>query len=216
MTLSRRRFIGAMSVGAGGVLLPLWSHSQNLQALNRELKIPEMLTGESRNGRRHFSLTAQHGNSKFLAGLTTPTMGINGAYLGPTIRFTNGDDVAMHVENLLGEPTTLHWHGLHVPAKADGGPSQVIETDNTWNPEFSIMQRGGTFWYHSHLLARTGEQVYSGLAGMIIIDDEENQQSTLPSNYGVDDIPLIVQDRRFNQDGSFAYVTSHRDIMTGN
>jgi blue copper oxidase len=77
------------------------------------------------------------------------------------------------------------------------------------------MQKAGTFWYHSHLVSRTGEQVNKGLAGMIIVDDDEGQNLTVPSEYGVDDIPLVIQDRRFNEDGSFQYVSAHRDIMTG-
>lgn len=122
----------------------------------------------------------------------------------------------MHVENQLPfEPTTLHWHGLYVPAAADGGPHNVIEPGDTWQPEFRVQQRASTLWYHSHLMGKAGEQVNKGLAGLIIIDDEECARTNLPSNYGVDDIPLIVQDRRFNEDGSFGYVDSMQDVMAG-
>jgi FtsP/CotA-like multicopper oxidase with cupredoxin domain len=50
---------------------------------------------------------------------------------------------------------------------------------------------------------------------MIMIDDESSDSLDLPNEYGVDDLPLIVQDRRFNEDGSFRYVGMHRDLMTG-
>lgn len=195
--------------------MPAWACSQNQPANLNLLKLPPLLDGETRAGQKHYTLRAQTGTSRFLAGLDTPTIGINGDFLGPTLRFVRGDDIAMHVENALGEDTTVHWHGLHVPARADGGPALIIDNGGSWHPEFRIMQKAGTFWYHSHLLGRTGEQVYRGLAGMIIIEDEETAQSSLPSEYGVDDIPLIVQDRRFNQDGSFSYIRMHRDVMTG-
>ncbi|HAJ77090.1 MAG TPA: oxidase [Gammaproteobacteria bacterium] len=77
------------------------------------------------------------------------------------------------------------------------------------------MQNAGTFWYHSHLLKKTGEQVYKGLAGVIIIDDEETSDLAVPSEHGVDDIPLVVQDRRFNEDGSFQYIRSSMDVRLG-
>jgi FtsP/CotA-like multicopper oxidase with cupredoxin domain len=213
MKLSRRQFVGRLGSTAGAALLPLPGFAQ--QPGRNELQIPELLEGESRSGSQRYDLQLQAGTRQFLSGLTTPTLGINGDYLGPTLRLRNGSDVAISVQNQLAEPSTIHWHGLHVPAKADGGPAQIIDPAATWSPTFTVNQKAGTFWYHSHLLNKTGEQVYRGLAGMLIIDDEESADLELPSTYGVDDIPLIVQDRRFNEDGSFRYVGMHRDVMTG-
>lgn len=209
----RREFLQTLTAGAAGSLLPLQAIAQLRQG--NELKIPSLLSGEPNSETMDFSLTAQRGESQFLAGLSTATLGFNGAYLGPTLHFRNGEDVSISVANRLGEPTTVHWHGLHVPANVDGGPAQVIDAGDDWNVQFRIMQKAGTFWYHSHLMNKTGEQVYRGLTGMIIIDDEESESLELPSNYGVDDIPLIVQDRRFNEDGSFRYVGMRPDVMLG-
>lgn len=203
-----------LSAGAAGLLLPLPALGQLAPSYNT-LRIPPLQSGEPRADSLQYALTAQRGTSRFLQGMATPTMGFNGDYLGPTLRFRNGSDVSMAVTNRLGEPTTVHWHGLHVPANVDGGPAQIIADDDTWNIRFRIMQKSGTFWYHSHLMDKTGEQVYRGLTGMILIDDEESSALDLPSDYGVDDIPLIVQDRRFNEDGSFRYIGMHRDVMTG-
>ena len=60
----------------------------------------------------------------------------------------------------------------------------------------------------------SGGQVYKGLAGMIIVDDDE-QDVSLPNSYGVDDIPLIIQDRRFSDDGSMPYLTRYEDRVMG-
>ena len=73
----------------------------------------------------------------------------------------------------------------------------------------------GTLWYHSHAMHKTGRQVYYGLAGMFILDDELSLQSDLPQEYGIDDIPCTIQDRRFNRDGSLAYMTTMPDHMMG-
>ncbi len=213
MRINRRSFVQGLGVTASSALLPTSLFAQNLT--QNELPIPVLNGGESQGGSQHYNLQLQSGTRQFLSGLTTETLGINGSYLGPTLHLKNGSDVAMSVLNQLSEPSTLHWHGLHVPAKADGGPAQIIAPDTSWQPKFTVNQKAGTFWYHSHLLNKTGEQVYRGLAGMIILDDEESESLEIPSTYGVDDIPLIVQDRRFNEDGSFRYVGMHRDVMTG-
>ncbi|MEX2132184.1 MAG: multicopper oxidase domain-containing protein [Pseudohongiellaceae bacterium] len=213
--IKRRDFL-KVAGSIGGVAVIGFPPTLNAQSFGSNLlAIPPLLAGNLVDDIRRYSLRVQRGSKTFLAGLNTPTFGINGDFLGPTLRMSRGEKVALSVRNDLGEPTTMHWHGLHVPVYADGGPHHVIDNGTTWEPEFTVMQAGGTCWYHSHLLNRTGEQVYKGLAGMIIIDDEETLRDELPSEYGIDDIPLIVQDRAFNQDGSFRYVGMRMDVMTG-
>ena len=162
-----------------------------------------------------FKLNAGADSVRFLPELTTPTFGYNGSYLGPTIRFSRNQRIEIAVENNLGEPTTVHWHGLHVPGEMDGGPHQVIQPGAIWTAKFTAFQEAATLWYHPHLLGRTGEQAYMGLSGLIIIDDENSKSLDLPGNYGVDDIPLVIQDRRFLENGEFAYITGMPDVMHG-
>ena len=179
------------------------------------LKIPPLLEGVTGANGKIFDLNVTSGRSEFLTGISTATVGINGAYLGPTIRCRENDRVTLRIKNNLTEPTTLHWHGLHVPAASDGGPHQVVEPGAIWETSFAIKQRASLCWYHSHLLEHTGEQVLRGLAGLFLIDDQESQSLRLPSEYGVDDIPLILQDRRFNSDGTFDYLSAMPDAMMG-
>src|SRR3546814_800225 len=126
-----------------------------------------------------------------------------------------GETVRINVTNRLTEPATLHWHGFHLPASADGGPHQPIEPGETWSPSFEVKQRASLFWYHSHTHRQTGPQVCHGLAGPIYVRDEASERLDLPNDYGIDDIPLIIQDRAFNTDGSFAYSTSMMNLMMG-
>jgi FtsP/CotA-like multicopper oxidase with cupredoxin domain len=137
------------------------------------LKIPKLIDGVP-GARRRCELDVAGGISNFLPDLPTPTLGINGAYLGPTIRARAGDRVTMRVKNNMAEPTALHWHGLHVPARFDGGPHQVIEPGKVWEPSFDIKQKASLCWYHSHMLEQTGEQVLRGLAGLFLIEDDES------------------------------------------
>lgn len=163
------------------------------EAIN-QLPIPEVLEGED------LTLTAQAGTSDFGQGAKASTIGLNGSYLGPTLRLQRGQKVAIDVVNNLDEMTTLHWHGMHVPAQMDGGPHSMIQPGQTWSPHWTVDQPAATLWYHSHPHGETAQQVYRGLAGMILIEDEATPEQ-LPDEYGVDDIPLVVQDKSFTSDG---------------
>ncbi|HIM57870.1 MAG TPA: copper oxidase [Gammaproteobacteria bacterium] len=163
----------------------------------------------------YFDLDIQSGISQILPNVSTKTWGINQPFLGVTLRANKGDSVHVNVTNSLHKTTTLHWHGVKLPAKADGGPHQPIKPSAKWLSEFDIIQPAASLWYHSHQMHETGEQVYKGLAGMFIIDDENSQSLNLPSEYGVDDFPVIIQDKDFNQDGSMQYLSSMRDSMMG-
>ena len=215
MTISRRVLLrGATATAATFFAQPRAFASETGRFIT-PVKIPPLLETVADPGGKTFALNIAPGKSEFLPGISTPTIGFNGAYLGPTIRCRAGDRITLRVRNGLAEPTALHWHGLHIPARFDGGPHQVVEPGAVWEPSFEIKQKASLCWYHSHLMGRTGEQVLRGLAGLFLIEDEESQSLRLPSEYGVDDIPLIIQDRRFNRDGSFDYPSSMPDAMMG-
>ena len=220
MTVSRRRFMEIALVGGGAALAGRYGlyglHSASArQRFNNPLKIPPLDTGKRQGGRTHYNLAVQAGKSEFFEGISTPTIGVNSPYLGPTIRCRAGDRITLNVTNKLAVDTTVHWHGLHLPARADGGPHQIVKPGATWSPSFVVKQKAAMFWYHSHLLHETGAQVNQGLAGLILVDDDESDALNLPKDYGVDDIPLVVQDRRFGRDGSFIYLASMHDRMMG-
>ena len=169
---------------------------------DRELEIPPLAESRVEDGVRVFDLTMQGGESDLGQGAMTPTWGINGPHLAPTIRAERGERIQVNVTNELGEATTLHWHGMHLPAEMDGGPHQMIAPGDTWTPDWTIDQPAASLWYHPHPHGQTAEHVYRGLAGMFIIDDQNEAALDLPREYGVDDIPLIVQDRKFHDDGA--------------
>ena len=173
------------------------------------LPIPTLLTGTS------FNLLLQSGSMNFLAGKTTPTYGINGNFLGPALKVKNGDPITLNVTNNLAEVATLHWHGMHLPANMDGGPHQTIQPGATWTASFTVKQKAGTNWFHPHTEGQTGRQVYMGLAGLLIVEDTDTDVLDLPKTWGMDDIPLIVQDRLFKADGSFDYLPTMQSQMSG-
>lgn len=179
------------------------------------LFIPPLLEPRLENGEKVFDLAVQAGETEFFQGKQTETLGFNGNYLGPTLRAHAGDRVRLNVTNDLAESTTVHWHGMHLPAAMDGGPHQVIQPGQTWQPHWTIGNEAATLWYHPHLMGTTGEQVYRGLAGFFIIDDENSDALALPDEYGVDDIPLVVQDRQFDDQAQLIYRHEQRALTAG-
>lgn len=182
---------------------------------DRQLPIPDLLEDMNPDPEiAEYYLNAGKGKHEIIEGFITEVMGYNGNILGPTIMSKTGEKVILHVENNLGERTTVHWHGLIVPGEMDGGPHQIIDDGETWSPEFIIEQPALTAWYHPHLMGTTATQVYQGLAGMWIHQDDV--ELGLPDTYGIDDIPIIIQDRAFTQSGSLYYNTNMMNGAVGN
>ena len=179
------------------------------------LFIPPLLEPRIENGEKVFDLVIQEGETEFFPGKRTKTLGFNGNYLGPTLRVRIGDNVRLNVTNQLRESTTTHWHGMHLPAAMDGGPHQMIQPGETWQPHWTIDNEAATLWYHPHLMGKTGEQVYRGLAGFFILDDKKSDALDLPKEYGVDDIPVVVQDREFDGDVQLVYRHPERALTAG-
>ncbi len=175
------------------------------------LFIPPILEGAQIN------LHVQYGSMQFFPSGTTATMGVNGNFLGPTIILNQGDSVQLSVYNDLDEPTTMHWHGLHVPPKSDGSPHNVIPAHTLWSPGIKVLDQASTYWYHPHLHGKTAEQVTKGVAGMIIVRDQVESALNLPRNYGVDDFPVVIQSRAFDSNRQFVVITAddHTLLING-
>jgi FtsP/CotA-like multicopper oxidase with cupredoxin domain len=218
-TSTRRRWPRVLAwTAAGGLLLAglvvgfgaftyVRAAKSNLGELSytNALRIPPLDTGTvGADGVRRFDLDIQAGETQFRAGEPTPTWGVNGTYLGPTLRASRGDEVEISVTNSVDEATTLHWHGMHLPPSMDGGPHQMVEPGDTWTPTWTVDQPAASLWYHPHPHGETAEHVYRGVAGMFILDDPTASALDLPATYGVDDIPLIVQDRSFKDGNDFS------------
>jgi FtsP/CotA-like multicopper oxidase with cupredoxin domain len=167
------------------------------------------------SGTRVFSLQVGAGTTTFRTGVATRTLGYNGALLGPALHLRRGEWVRIDVQNGLTESTTVHWHGLDVPAEADGGPHRVIAAGGQWSANFTVANPASTCWYHPHTHGATGRQVVSGLAGLLLIDDPAIGSAGLPSSWGVDDVALVLQDKRFDSSGQIDYTLTANDLQVG-
>jgi bilirubin oxidase len=178
------------------------------QAQYNTLWIPDTLSGTT------FNLNIKDTFAQFKPGNVTLTGGINGKFWGPTLFINKGDSVHMNVHNYLNDSTTIHWHGMHLPAVMDGGPHQVIPPGTIWQPYWKMTNDAATYWYHPHLHEMTQSQITKGIGGLMIVRDSVESALALPRKYGVDDIPLVLSDRDINTSNQFDVVPYGDSMMT--
>ena len=150
---------------------------------------------------------------EILKGKKTNVYGYYDGMLGKTFIVNKGDDINLQFTNSLPQATNIHWHGLIIPPDMDGFPSLVTQPGATFQYQFKINQRAGTYWYHPHPDGFTAEQVMQGLAGFFIVKDEEEAALKLPD--GDSEIAFVIQDRRFKNTGNFDYAPTMMEVMTG-
>ncbi|MFT8720209.1 copper resistance system multicopper oxidase [Acetobacter sp.] len=159
-----------------------------------------------------------------IGGRHTKAVGINGSTPAPTLRWREGDTVALTVTNRLDEKTSIHWHGIRLPANMDGVPGLSfagIPAGESFTYRFPVRQ-SGTYWYHSH----SGGQEQSGLYGALVIDpagkpacSADRDYVVLLSDWTEVDAMDIISNLKFNSDyynfrqrtvGTFIH-DAHRD-----
>lgn len=194
------------------VMLLLVVQAAWAQRYNQLITNPPLL--KSANG--NFTITAHDSSHNFYPSQTTPsgiggdtllfnkpipTMAYNQAtYLGPTMVWRGGQLLNLSsVNRINGQSTTIHWHGLNLPADMDGGPHEVIPPNGTFPSNFTVVDPVQTCWYHAHLMDSTVLQVINGLAGMLIVENTaDSLWSILPHSYDTNDFPVVIQDKNFN------------------
>jgi len=130
-------------------------------------------------------------------GVTSEVFAYNGQVPGPTLDVREGDKVIVHFTNNLPEPTTVHWHGIHLPYESDGSPFQPLAPGEKHDYVFTVRPgTAGTYWYHPHPDRRTGFAIGKGLFGGIIVRAADDP---LPAS--IPDKLLILSDNRFLQEG---------------
>jgi suppressor of ftsI/bilirubin oxidase len=133
--------------------------------------------------------------------------------LNPVLRVRSGAQLRIKFWNALEETSIIHWHGLKVDSNNDGHPHYAVPGGATYDYAFAVANRAGTYWYHPHPHHLTGKQVYHGLAGLFLVEDEEEiaLQKALDLVFGVTDVPLVVQDRRLDSEGRLVFEPT-RDV----
>lgn len=165
-----------------------------------------------------YEVTQRVAAAEILPGLRTEVWGYGGTFPGPTFELRRGEPVTVAVRNELPVPTSTHLHGGVTPPGSDGYPTDLVMpaglTPRPAHPgevhhplvkeyRYPVGQRAATLWYHDHRMDFTAPQVWRGLAGMALVRDEE--EDALPLPHGERELPLMICDRAFEEDGTFRY-----------
>lgn len=210
--LTRRHFLAATALSSAAVLTRSGSRAI-ATPFETPLHIPQLIDAAATGNA--VSLTMARGMHAYRRGQPATSYGFSAPVLGPVIRIRTGQSTQFTIENKMNQVTTVHWHGLVIPSDVDGGPHNTIAPGATWKPVLRVDQPETTTWFHPHPHGDTARQVYSGLAGMLIVEDGSGARLGLPRSYGVDDLPLILQDRWFSRGGAPLYNPSPMDVMAG-
>ncbi|MFC6164431.1 multicopper oxidase family protein [Lactiplantibacillus dongliensis] len=185
--------------------------SPTIKTPARPLALPPLLKPTQQTQRRvAYTVIARTGTMAFRAGQTTKTLGYNGNYLGPVLQVNRGQTLAITTKNTLTQATSFHWHGAILPGNADGGPHETVAAGATKKVAFKVQQPAATLWFHPHAMGSTAKQVYQGLAGLIYVRDRASQRLHLPQTYGVNDFPVIIQDRQFTKQHQLDYEQAYQ------
>ena len=214
----------AWGYGGGGGGSTSCSGSPTTTAFQAALPIMSSLAPSSTDATTDYytlpGITMKSGSISILPGFLTAIWGYNGTTPGPTIKVAPGRKAVIKQTNSLGENTSVHLHGGHTPSNAnnalgdDGGPVAYIAHDGgSHTYSYPNNQVAATLWYHDHAMDITGPHVYKGLAGFYLLSDQNEQSLNLPS--GIYDVPLVIQDKTFNTDGSLCYQLDSSTIRQG-
>ncbi|AVE42358.1 cell division protein FtsP [Providencia stuartii] len=196
MSFSRRQFL--LIAGLALCLVNTSNYAFASGNGKNPLPVPPLL--ESKSGQPLF-LTLQKIHWSFDGKYSADIWGVNGSYPGPTVKVKNGDDIKLIYSNRLPESVSMTVSGLQVPGTQIGGAARLISSGADWSPVIPIRQPAATLWYHANTEGKMGPQIYNGLLGMWIIEDDSTKNLRLPKHYGVDDFPIIIQDKRLDNFG---------------
>lgn len=164
---------------------------------------------------RYYEITMRRGTARILPGVDdTEIFGYDGLYPGPTIVSRGDETVFVRQVNALDRETVVHLHGGHPDSDSDGFPSDFIHPGDHRDYGYPMAPAGqdesdalSTLWYHDHTLDETGPNVYAGLSAFFLHFDAREQRlvddEVLPS--GDQDVPVVLQDRRFDRNGQLVY-----------
>ncbi|TVR54625.1 MAG: hypothetical protein EA421_08140 [Gemmatimonadales bacterium] len=202
--------------GAAGLLSPVLAAVEASAQPSRAVRFPPpapwspiQLAPEVRPN--DLLLRAAPGVADIGGGIQAPGFLVNGTIPSPLIRVRKGEPFQVTMQNDLPDPLILHWHGLTPPESADGHPRFAVRRGGRFDYRFTVENRAGTYWYHSHTHYKVAEHAYRGIGGLILVGDDEEDALSLPS--GDREIPLILQDRRLDRRGVPVY--EHPDTMEG-
>ncbi|TAM88214.1 MAG: multicopper oxidase family protein, partial [Candidimonas sp.] len=205
--ISRRHFLSGTGLAAMSLLagLPMISaRAQTKTPFEPDLALELTARVRKLALRAGSATTVWSYDAKVLKGDPASVLAHADSTLGPTLRVRRGQKLRIDFINAIDQPSIVNWHGLHVPADMMGLPRYEVAPGKRYRYEFQVDDRAGTYWYHAMTAGHTPEQVYFGLAGLLIVSDDD--EAALPLPRGEYDVPIVIQDRTWGRDGQLHYL----------
>jgi blue copper oxidase len=138
-------------------------------------------------------------------------------FFNPVLKVRRDTPVRVKFWNALDDESIIHWHGLIVDSNNDGHPHYAVPGGATYDYHFTVVNRAATYWYHPHPHHLSGKQTALGLAGLLIVEDEDELrlQQALDLKFGATDVPLVIQDRSIDADGRPLYIAGAEERLHG-
>ncbi|MGI2902432.1 multicopper oxidase family protein [Tolypothrix sp. VBCCA 56010] len=209
--ISRREALMFAAFAGGSILLPvIFPHrgyaqrtDEKVEPFTLAFRTPPVLNPvRSDSTTDYYQITIQKAIVEILPGRTTEIWGYNGTFPGPTIKQRKNRSSVVRFINDVNTPTVVHLHGMASLPQYDGYAEDLIP-QGYYKDYIYPNINAATMWYHDHAVHQTSRNVYMGLVGMYIVEDENELNLPLPKDDY--DIPLIIHDKKFAADGSLIF-----------
>jgi spore coat protein A, manganese oxidase len=233
MSMNRRQALKFAAVAGGSLLLPAGiqrvafagdPESPAGRPYTLPFRVPSTLRpvrsdnnagsigGLDFEGTDYYQIEVRTAKHQFIPGFQTDIVGYNGTFPGPTIRQKKDRRSVVRFINRWNKPTVTHLHGMAALSEYDGWANDPVPA-NHYKDYIYPNNRAATIWYHDHLVHKTAENVYAGLAGLYTIYDDFELDLNLPS--GRYDVPLMLMDRIFGNRGQSVFDDGGEDSLFG-
>ena len=217
MKITRRKAIQLALLGGGCLLLPIaiqklvsQSSKRVVEQFEMPFHTPPLLSPvRSDEATDYYEIVVEKAQAEIIPGFETEIWGYNGITPGPLIRQHEGRQAIVRFINKLGKDdgkedinTVIHLHGMPTQPQYDGYATDFVPPDYYKDYHYPN-DRVATLWYHDHVMDLTWRNVYMGLLGMYIVEDEYERNLPLPK--GEYDVPLIIESKDFATDGSLIF-----------
>jgi spore coat protein A, manganese oxidase len=223
--ISRRKFLQLALISGSSILFPVanpkigsTSSNQLIGRFDCSFRSLRVLKPKRRDRTTdYYEIIVKKSKQTIVPGFKTEIWGYNGISPGPAIRQTAGRRSQVRFINKLGQDpqnqdinTVIHLHGMSSQPQYDGYAMDLIPP-NYYKDYIYPNDRAATLWYHDHVMDLTWRNVYMGLLGMYIVEDEYEQSLPLPK--GKYDVPLIIESKEFATDGSLIFEENKESLF---
>lgn len=221
--LTRRQALKLGALAGGSLLLPITfqrrsyagdAGSPKVPLFSQQLRIPPVLNPVRSDATTdYYEITMKKATVEILPGLKTEIWGYNGITPGPTIKQRKDrQSVVRFINNSVGTPTSVHLHGMASLPQYDGY-AEDLTNPGQYKDYVYPNNRPATLWYHDHAIHKTAMNVYMGLAGLYLVQDDFELGLPLPK--GEYDVPLLIQDKQFSSSGKLIFDDQGQDSQMG-